>query len=115
MSRVKTIVEGARNILADPARWIKGAQATDASGEIIGSSSSRAVCFCLMGAINRSAYDLFNDQGFMIRLDLAEQALDAVRDSIPIGSGFIPSFNDRRSTTHADVLDVLDRTIARLS
>lgn len=105
---------GARELLADPKRWAKGASALDeygqpASDEIDGGShldegdplADCAVCWCLVGACQKVAGEIiwFDDRRFA--------ALHQV-----LGTDQIGPWQDVEERTHADVLAALDLAIA---
>ena len=98
---------GARELLADPKRWAKGALALDEYGQPAGDQKSPdegdpladdAVCWCLVGACCKVAGEViwFDDRRFA--------ALRQV-----IGGPTIGPWQDQR--THADVLAALDMAI----
>lgn len=99
-----------RALLADKDHWTKGTTGRTASGEICDSTDSRAVAWCLVGAVykvtdrhdyqGRHADDLSNELRYTLR-------------GRPASCGLV-NFNDNRGTTHGDVLSLIDRTIARL-
>ena len=98
------ILRGARELLAKPERWTKGECARRSDGSITFSLDDEATCFCLDGALIRlcggSHTDLFHESW---------EALRSIRPGeCPI------RFNDHPNTTHADILDLLDRGIAEL-
>jgi len=84
------IIKGARDILAEPTHWRKG-DYTDGSGR-----------YCLLGALGMSHAQAL----FVLTVEL-------VAGHLPRGS-FLGEFNDDEKTTHQDVLDVLDKTLADL-
>jgi predicted aconitase len=103
MSKVTEILVGAREILSDPNRWTREFQARDIEGRCIAWNEPEAVCFCLMGAINRASRDIDPDD--ITPAYDAMNVLDSVIDAA------IPTFNDRPTTTHEDVLKALDAAI----
>lgn len=105
MSKVTEILVGAREILSDPNRWTREFQARDSEGHSIGWRDSRAVCFCLMGAINRAGLDISPTD-----ISPAYEAMDELDKVL---DNAIPVFNDRTSTTHEDILKALDAAIER--
>ena len=91
--------------LSEPGKWTKGGYARDKQGRLTRSNSKDAVCFCMLGAM-RTARDAGNQQ------NAANVLLSVLA---PLGYGSIPSFNDSPTTTHADVLSVLDKAIEQAS
>lgn len=88
-----------RELLADPAKWTKGASAKLADGTTAPFSHEKAVCWCLMGATFR-CYDSDHD---------LDHALMKLRKAITDKTGRvigIAGFNDDEKTTHEDILAV---------
>lgn len=107
MSKTIEILRGAREILSDPDRWTRQFQARDSEGDCVAWNNPGAVCFCLMGAINRASMDITPDDRA-----LAYEAMDVLDKVIDTA---IPLFNDRPTTTHDDILEALDSAITRSS
>jgi len=103
MSKITEILIGARKILSDPSRWTRQFQARDSAGACIAWNQPEAVCFCLMGAINRAGMTISPSESAP-----AYEAMDVLDTVIDTS---IPLFNDRPSTTHEDVLKALDKAI----
>jgi hypothetical protein len=59
----------------------------------------RAVCFCIVGAIERT----HGDADF--------QAWEALRDAANGGTGSVAEWNDAPERTHAEVMDAFDAAI----
>lgn len=91
-----------RNLLADPKSWTQGASARNKWGGVELSFSPSAVCWCLIGASARIDGRLFSDM----------RSIDAMIRALPDGFSDVVAFNDAETTTHADVLAVIDRAIA---
>lgn len=93
----RDVLVKARELLAEPGRWTQETAARDAAGLPVGATSDAAVCWCLIGA------------------------LDAVRDGTTalaqlrrtLGCSSVSAWNDAPERTHADVLALLDRAIAK--
>ena len=101
----KEVLIAARDLIAEPEHWIKGAMAKRTRGSRVRLDSDHpdATCFCLLGAVVCAA-----GVGKLI----LEDAEDTLRVWLPANyNGQISDFNDARSTTHADVLAVLDCAI----
>lgn len=127
-SKLLEVFKGARAYLSDPAKWMKGGYAMGVrdDGTYFKSSTTKwakapnydGPC-CLLGAMFHSGLgdlDLPYDhesyvQGLMNPC-LPESLRVEVVNQYTYPS--IPAFNDNPNTTHADVLRVLDCTIARL-
>jgi hypothetical protein len=91
-----------RDLLADPERWTQGAAARDATGEEMGVNRAAACRWCLTGGVRRIA-------GTGLGLEM----LRVLARHLPPGSPRLAAFNDTH--THADVLDLVDRTIQDLA
>lgn len=94
-----TVLREMRELLSDESRWCKGYGARDEHGFEVGSNDPEACSWCLLGAHQSVAGVHQNTSQSWIYL------CDFVPGGCPI------EFNDAGGTTHADVLDVLDRTI----
>jgi hypothetical protein len=97
--KTSEVLRQARKLIEKPEHWTRGANARKANGLQCSPNSIEAFCFCSNGALSRVA-PVFEDY------NPAYLALTRV-----CGDSFI-SFNDAPGRTHAEVLDLLDRTIA---
>jgi hypothetical protein len=95
------ILRAARELISTPDKWTQGEWGTDANG-LFPRDGEPATRFCLWGACRHAT----RQDG--VRFHLAWQVLERMR---PGGMGAI-TFNDAPTTTHADVLALLDRAIA---
>lgn len=92
----------ARKYLSDPVQWCKGPGLLEQNGR-------QAMCIAV-AILNRTGAS-----------DVNVAAFDAIRKTLkrrgvrPELYADITKWNDQRSTTHADVMSVLDETIARES
>jgi hypothetical protein len=97
------VLIAARNRIAEPERWTKGAYARDADGRRLSSSNHpSATCWCLLGALE--AIDSYARE----RLDAAYIIEDILDD---ISSASIALWNDDPRRTHSEVLSLLDDAI----
>lgn len=94
------ILRRGRERIATPDKWTKGAAARTSTGRRCMETSPRAVCWCMIGAINAELGGL------------GWRAVEPAREAL--GVGYVPRFNDNPATTHADVLAAFDRAIAKL-
>lgn len=103
------VLKATRELIALPERWTQRALARDEYKAPVGIFSSRAVCFCLEGALIRSEGDNDDADAFYG----AENAIKGAKKAIykVIGSGSISLFNDAPGRTHSEVLAVLDEAI----
>lgn len=94
------ILVAARELLGDESRWTRDNLAHDVYGVEIDPRSKNAVCWCVMGAV----------QKFSPGAGYQGAALSRVHSVV---GESIDEFNDNPTTTHADVLRVLDAAIER--
>lgn len=89
------IIQGARELLSDPASWGKG------------SSRPTPTSHCMYHALATASGStwVFDEQGYFAAIDL-------VRRHVP--RGLIQDYNDAEGTTHADILNLLDKCLADL-
>ncbi|MGE0278316.1 MAG: hypothetical protein AB7R40_23215 [Nitrospiraceae bacterium] len=101
-----TVLRKMRELLSDPKRWTKGADArrTKRSRNESGLSAldKDATCWCLLGAASKCTGGVEDGYGLV--------ALNTAILETHIGHGII-SFNDSKRTRHSHVLKVLDRAI----
>lgn len=109
MTSTLKVLVSARKLLSDPAHWTRGDLAHDAAGDSIDPRSEDAVCWCVMGAV----------QKFSLGAGYQGDALSLVYSVVGGISEFydelnaVPEFNDSPATTHTDILRVLDAAIER--
>ncbi len=84
-------------LLADPAKWCKGAVCRD-SDVIVCGDIQEAASWCLAGAIQKCSATPMAD---------TVKVKDAIIARYPGSKGVLGAFNDNKRTTHADVLAVL--------
>lgn len=110
MSAPTTVLEAliqARERISTPERWCRGWYAKDADGYPILETEDEAASFCAVGAIGAVA---------PVGQDLCERAQGILHaEARRLGFLGVASFNDHRRTTHADVLALYDRAIARVT
>ena len=86
-----------KELLANERHWTQGTFARDAKGQEIGALFPEAACWCLRGALMRC----YGEVG-----PAHWQAENRIKEVL--GNNGIVRFNDDESTTHADVLRVLE-------
>jgi len=106
---VRDVLLGARAILTPPGSWIQGRGALDAEGREVISTEVRAVCWCLLGAVMRAAYDTSNKAD---AARLLNAAWNTINDTLP--GGRLVAFNDTPGRQHWEILELLDTVIATL-
>lgn len=82
----------AMDVIATPDKWTKEAYARNSEGVTVPVFDKEAVCFCSLGALDKTGAMLYSKAGTYLI-----QALP-VRKSIP-------EFNDAKKTTHSDVME----------
>ena len=102
--KISTYLVRARKLIEDPDHWIKGAFAKRTpKGSSLDPERPDVTCFCAVGALRH-----------VVAPHEAEQLLNmAVRDISDNSDWYVTQFNDRKSTTHADVLALYDAAIKR--
>lgn len=103
MKPLLEVLTEARALLADPKAWTQGQFARGRWGGGVDVLAPGAQCFCAVGATMRV------DARRSYRSDVSE-ALEAVT---PPGFGDMARYNDDPITTHADILAIFDRAIAK--
>jgi hypothetical protein len=107
---IKIILTEARSVLSEEARWTTDYFARDANGCPVGSSSDDAVCFCVLGAISRAAYN--RDFSTVEKNEAVNFMTDVVQDDF--GFHEVADFNDNERTKHEDVLKLFDKALEGL-
>lgn len=86
-------------ILTDESRWTKDKISRDAAGNAVFAKDPTAICWCLIGAVDR-ADGIGSGAGRFIR-----EALPATFSEDMV------AFNNAPATTFSDIRDLLDRAI----
>ena len=102
MSAELQILKRGRALIANPDAWTQGVFARDSAGYEVSSVDAEAVCFCSLGATSRAT-----GSG---RAQIWAKAAAALVNECLFGN--LAEFND--SSTHAAVLAMWDRAIAKL-
>ena len=91
-----------RKLIDTPEKWTKKCYARTALGAPTSYEDTQATCFCILGALNRVT------AGKPLPGEVAE-----IKRHLPYCFEFITldQFNDCPTTTHADILALLDRAI----
>ena len=100
MAEVVEVLRAARAKIERPECWTKRALARDALGHPIRPEQDEAFCYCTLGAI-------CSVNGYQA------DAIDFLRDFVPGKKRSLGDFNDDPRTTHADILALFDRAIAK--
>ena len=110
----------ARGVIESPEQWSKGCFSRDAQGKAIECFDEKAKSFCALGACNRVYWDKNDDQACYPTHSLCEAACDALEDIVtelhsrPGERLLLEEYNDAVETTHADILNIFDKTIERV-
>ncbi len=89
-----------KTLLAEPPSWTKGKSARNAEGNRTEPTRDDAVCWCLLGAIYRiTNYDC----NLFIVINNIMRGL--------VNNTAITAYNDNPTTTHADILKLIDAAI----
>lgn len=103
------VLEQARSLIADEACWLQKVYAEDEYGHGVDPTDTAACAWCATGSIIRASRSYEGDSCHRAYLELAAH-LPEDREDYPFWR--IANFND--SHTHAEVLFLFDRAIARL-
>ena len=96
------ILTATRVLIAEPARWTKGAYARNRNGDEIEHDRPGAVCWCLVGALKKAGH-------FTWDLEIPADVTACLRK---VGVRSQTIWNDAKRRTHAQVVAMLDRAIA---
>ena len=116
------ILKRARELLAEESSWIKHLAAANRVAPQVGlqTTDPHADCFCLIGACARAVNlpvhqsigaTAWDDGNYREAVNMLYQQING--DATDFGGISVPIFNDDPSTTHADVLELLDACISK--
>jgi hypothetical protein len=99
------IIEHTIKLLTPEKAWIKGTAAKTARGKHVAAVDSKAVSFCLIGALTRAAHELRVSPGDHTYLEVVM----AVRKQLVVRGVWqaMIAFNDHPKTTKAHVMTAL--------
>jgi hypothetical protein len=100
------VLQQARALISDPARWTQDAPARNADGQRVEPFKPEAVCWCAWGALDRAVWDT----GFVAPGH--GRALAHLIRELGLQAGQLGTFNDTH--IHAEVLALFDKAIQRL-
>lgn len=101
---IAEILTQAKSLIDTPDKWIKGKFAAQGPyGYELPFDDDAATCFCALGAATRA----------MGETDAYNDATMALYYALPAGYSMVSIFNDDEDTTHADVMALFDRAIAK--
>lgn len=102
------ILRAARERIADPERWGKGAFAYDGLGQSVGPWREAAVCWCARGAVHRECGSASSRSAHRAEETLTE-AVERLEFDVPDDAEPIAWVNDHHD--HEVVLALFDRAI----
>lgn len=123
------IVKGVIDLFSDESKWTQGDFAHgpeyDGEFEVVSAHEESAVCFCIMGAVDRIAGGSLFQNACNMRHRYPEEAVVAdaliaeIGDEFPVNDVSAPyepiaQWNDMDDRTIGDVRDLMQRTLARL-
>lgn len=120
----KRILQTARSLIADEANWATGTNAKDVFGNaVLNPFGEHAVSFCLQGCLLRASWEesgstpplpMHEAHDPVGSMSVPSEIRRVIGDLLfPLGFSGFASFNDDPTTTHSDVLSVLDAAIER--
>jgi hypothetical protein len=123
MNAVVQVLRTVRELLAEPRRWVQGRWLAhrDRYGAILqptGASGARpANCWCLSEAISRAIVMNHEDVGPVTFTELRSSTEQELLTTLDADERYpaVYVFNDAKKTAHADVIELLDKTLARLA
>lgn len=89
-----------RALVDTPDKWTKHHMARNSEGWIVPPNDKSATCFCLLGAISAATREWDEQDNAAIHLRA-------------ILKNSVSGFNDRPDTTHAMILELIDKAIAQ--
>lgn len=115
ISEVKDFLEKARSVFGgDSTKWIQGASARAADGELVAAWESRAVCWCLYGAMMKTRFPEFSDiSTYNDGTDLVfVYGMSLMDGCVGTAASGIIEYNDLGDTTFEDIDQLLLAGIA---
>jgi hypothetical protein len=97
------------NAFASPGAWCQGAAAKNADGQRVSPGAPSAVCHCLMGLISQI-------QPPAVGVAVEDELIITIGPAAPevLDGREVAAWNDADGRTHAEVLEAIDKTIARV-
>lgn len=107
------VLQAVRDRLREPQDWTQGAWARDNFGKPVGVFHLGAVCWCLDGALGLACESFVGRDSAVRELARTNSMLvDDYTDASLLA--WVRRWNDDPDRTHAEVIDLIDRTMARL-
>jgi hypothetical protein len=103
----KEILVEARNLIADPSKWIRGNLALDAEGKRLSDGFDPNACkWCALGAVDKVVGDLAGE-GYYRRFRNVQQKLNYI--AVGLGYSYAADLNDE--SDHDTVIKMFDIAI----
>ena len=109
---MKEILTRAREILTPEGAWIQNYPAMDSRGNSRDPEDRRASSWCLVGALERAAYDSSDSDPECTMLECAMLECATFALQAALGRDALAAWNDAPGRTREEVLHLLDRAIA---
>ena len=111
---LENVYNEAMTILRNESAWTKHTFARSAIGSVCSATSPDAVCWCLMGALGLAIYRICpewdRDNGTILVNFITNEFNEMVSEKGIIRSkGGMVGFQDHETTTHQEILDLLQR------
>ena len=111
------VLEKARKLIEDPARWCKYSTALTKEGHSTNPNSGNAVKWCATGALYKVTAMYVYEHCVILDRDILSRAKNRLIAAIeanlecryPLG---LTHFNDESMTTHEDILEMFDNAIS---
>lgn len=98
------LLDNTKQLIGDPKKWIKGQLRTV--------KPSVGECYCLVGALQTAKErEEVSYRAYGLAVAAIKKNLPPYKDDLFVPS--IPGYNDKRSTKHSDIMDLLDKTIRK--
>jgi hypothetical protein len=102
------VLRRAKTLLNSPDNWLKEEFAVAADNSRVFPFSSNACRFCLIGALNRAEFELYERADQLYGTECLQRIAGR---SIRIFGVMPVAFNDNPATTHGDIIRYLDALI----
>ena len=109
-TQIKEVLSRALSIITNPDNWTKEAYARNENDEMVLPENPKAVKYCLLGAIRKSAEELYPTEYSLITTN-AEVEITKVLTKHMHNPTSVGCFNDHEETTHEDVIYVIQTAI----
>lgn len=115
------IIQGVRKLLDKPESWTKRTFVRDAEGlPLTFVDDVRACSWCLLGAFHASGDTNILRKNFEMYINFSYEETNKAHIAcnsilMEMGHGTLSVFNDEPATTHADVLNFLEKVEQRLA